>query len=103
MEHASNFYAQSGTKFSLRLHRVTSVLADMCVRDDKNRSEFEDKTRKLNDSAMALDYAMRQVFPTNTPYVTSVFVQLQAPRTRCQPALTDQVLHSFPLLFCFFT
>ena len=83
----------------LRLQAVISTLADTSLKnDERGRHRFDSMTTELTDSLKALDNGMQEVFPTNSPYVTALYVQLHSPHRTFQPVLTEQVLLSFPLL-----
>ena len=82
------------TKTSFRyLRNCITVLAKAALEQDHAQLEkFDGMVSQLEDLLEDLDRAMQQVFHSEAPYVTSLFVQLQYPHTLFQPSLDNWVM-----------
>ena len=85
---------RTATSF-LYLRNAITYLARTVLNHDQDRlHQFESLITKLADRLDGLDRGMQQVFPSDAPYMTSLFVQSHY---SFRPALDDKVMRSLPL------
>jgi hypothetical protein len=82
------------TKTAFRyLRNSITFLAETVLKEDHARLDrFHTKVTQLEELLENLDTQMQKVYPSDAPYVTSLFVQLHHPHCQFKPLLDTQVM-----------
>ena len=80
------------TAFSYLRNSITSLAEAVLKEDHARLDQFHTKLTQLEELLQHLDHEMLRVFPSDAPYVTSLFVQLHYQHCQFKPLLDTPVM-----------